>query len=266
MDADVFSQNMFLSLLGSQILGVKLDLDSHRDMAQLYGITGIPATILLSPDGQEIHRSIGRQSLDAYLSMIRRHVSRTDQGKPSQAHAEPPKMPQPGKIQPGWSDVEVRYAKKAAELADLEYQKAIEANRRLNGTVPQLEVNRLRLQAEMAHLQIEQAQRELDLKQQPRVLPAGIGINSDAGLTGTIVLNEKNAETVAIEPPTDAEVLKALRKQQKAKGIPELTDIKGKNLKITKEKVSGIHRPAQVLPARWAGPTAQSSAQMQSSV
>jgi multidrug efflux pump subunit AcrA (membrane-fusion protein) len=56
------------------------------------------------------------------------------------------------------NDVEIRYAKKAAELADAEYQKALEANRRLAGTVAQIEVDRLHLAAERAHLQAEQAQ------------------------------------------------------------------------------------------------------------
>ena len=59
------------------------------------------------------------------------------------------------------NDVEIRYATKAAELADAEYQKALEANRRLAGTVAQIEVDRLQLAAERAHLQIEQAEHQL---------------------------------------------------------------------------------------------------------
>ena len=62
------------------------------------------------------------------------------------------------------TDVEVRYAKKAAELADLEYQKALEANRRVKGAVSDLEIERLRLAVERAHLQVKQA--ELDLAKQ----------------------------------------------------------------------------------------------------
>ncbi len=61
------------------------------------------------------------------------------------------------------NDVEVRYAQKAAELADAEYAKALEANRRLDGTVAAVEIDRLRLAAERAHLQIEQAEHQLDV-------------------------------------------------------------------------------------------------------
>ncbi len=61
------------------------------------------------------------------------------------------------------NDVEVRYSQKAAELADAEYQKALEANRRLRGVVAAVEISRLRLAAERAHLQIEQAEHQLEV-------------------------------------------------------------------------------------------------------
>ena len=63
------------------------------------------------------------------------------------------------------NDVEIRYARKAAELADAEYRKALEANRRLAGVVAEVEVDRLRLAAERAHLQIEQAEHQLAVAQ-----------------------------------------------------------------------------------------------------
>lgn len=61
------------------------------------------------------------------------------------------------------NDVEIRYARKAAELADTELRKALEANRRLRDTVAQVEVDRLRLAAERAHLQIEQAEHQMEV-------------------------------------------------------------------------------------------------------
>jgi macrolide-specific efflux system membrane fusion protein len=56
------------------------------------------------------------------------------------------------------NDVEIRYARKAYELAEAEHRKALEANRRLPGTVAPIEVDRLQLAAERARLQIEQAE------------------------------------------------------------------------------------------------------------
>lgn len=61
------------------------------------------------------------------------------------------------------NEVEKEYAKAAYELAEAEHRKALEANRRLAGTVAQLEVDRLKLAAERARLQIEQAQFQLDV-------------------------------------------------------------------------------------------------------
>lgn len=56
------------------------------------------------------------------------------------------------------NDVEIRYAIKAAEVANAEYAKAVDANRRVPGAVPEIEVQRLKLAAERSRLQIEQAQ------------------------------------------------------------------------------------------------------------
>jgi multidrug efflux pump subunit AcrA (membrane-fusion protein) len=66
----------------------------------------------------------------------------------------------------GGSDVEVRFQKKACELAEVEYRKNAEANQKAveagKGTpVAPLEVEKLRLTAEKAALAIEQAEHEL---------------------------------------------------------------------------------------------------------
>lgn len=62
------------------------------------------------------------------------------------------------------NDVEIRFSTKAAELAQAEYDKALEANKIVKNAVPDIEVRRLKLAAEKSALQIEQAdhQRKLD--------------------------------------------------------------------------------------------------------
>ncbi|MCC7422169.1 MAG: efflux RND transporter periplasmic adaptor subunit [Planctomycetaceae bacterium] len=62
------------------------------------------------------------------------------------------------------NDVEIRFSKKAAELAQAEYEKALDANQIVKNAVPDIEVRRLKLAAEKSALQIEQAdhQRKLD--------------------------------------------------------------------------------------------------------
>jgi multidrug efflux pump subunit AcrA (membrane-fusion protein) len=56
------------------------------------------------------------------------------------------------------NDIEVRFARKAAELAQSRYERAAQANRTLSGTVSDLELSELRLAAEKAALQLEQAE------------------------------------------------------------------------------------------------------------
>ncbi len=56
------------------------------------------------------------------------------------------------------NDVEVRYARKAAEVAKAEYDEAIDANRREPGTYSPAEVRRLKLNWEKLLLQIEQSE------------------------------------------------------------------------------------------------------------
>lgn len=58
------------------------------------------------------------------------------------------------------NDVEVRYARKATDLAQLTYLRATEANKRSPGTVSELELRELRLLAEKSLLQLEQAKQQ----------------------------------------------------------------------------------------------------------
>lgn len=58
------------------------------------------------------------------------------------------------------NDIEVRFARKASELAQVKYIRAVDANKSVPGTVSELELRELRLAAEKSLLQIEQAQHQ----------------------------------------------------------------------------------------------------------
>jgi multidrug efflux pump subunit AcrA (membrane-fusion protein) len=58
------------------------------------------------------------------------------------------------------NDVEIRFARKKAELAELKYLRAVKANRDAAGTVPELELRQLRLDAEQSLLQLEQSEHQ----------------------------------------------------------------------------------------------------------
>jgi len=61
------------------------------------------------------------------------------------------------------NDVEIRYAEKAAEVAQAEYEAYVQANRRNPNTYPAIEVQKMKLSAERGLLQIEQAQHQFDV-------------------------------------------------------------------------------------------------------
>lgn len=63
------------------------------------------------------------------------------------------------------NNVEIRYSEIAGQMAQLEYEKAVEANLGVANTVPLLEVKKLKLAAERAVLQLEQAENEFALAQ-----------------------------------------------------------------------------------------------------
>jgi multidrug efflux pump subunit AcrA (membrane-fusion protein) len=62
------------------------------------------------------------------------------------------------------SDVDIRFAQNASEVAAVEYDKVQEANRRQPGTVPGVEVRRARLAADKTVLEIEKAQHTRDVQ------------------------------------------------------------------------------------------------------
>lgn len=61
------------------------------------------------------------------------------------------------------NDVDLRFAKKAAELSTLEFSKSLKVNEGAAGTITEMELRRQRLASEKALLQLEQAQLQLDI-------------------------------------------------------------------------------------------------------
>ncbi|MDA7992910.1 MAG: biotin/lipoyl-binding protein, partial [Pirellulales bacterium] len=61
------------------------------------------------------------------------------------------------------SDVDVRYSVAAEQVAEAEVEKAVASNRRIPGSVTQVELARLKLNQKKSELQIEQAQLERQL-------------------------------------------------------------------------------------------------------
>ncbi len=66
------------------------------------------------------------------------------------------------------NDIEIRFAKKAGELAQLKYERAQQAEQRLSGTVTEFELRELRLAAERSLLQLQQAEHQLAIAELKR--------------------------------------------------------------------------------------------------
>lgn len=63
------------------------------------------------------------------------------------------------------NDIEIQFARKAGELAQLKYERAQQADRTLTGTVTEFELRELRLDAERTLLQLQQAQHQFAIAQ-----------------------------------------------------------------------------------------------------
>jgi multidrug efflux pump subunit AcrA (membrane-fusion protein) len=66
------------------------------------------------------------------------------------------------------SDVEVRFARAASGVAELEHERMVEANRRVPQTVPEIEVRKARLAAEKTLLEVEKAQQSMKIHELKR--------------------------------------------------------------------------------------------------
>lgn len=96
------------------------------------------------------------------------------------------------------NDVEVRYAHKAADLARIAYSKAMQSNQTLKGAVPEIEIRELRLAAEKAILQVEQAEHRLSVA----------GLERDEA--------RELLKTYFVQAPFDATVTKVYKKRGEA--------------------------------------------------
>lgn len=61
------------------------------------------------------------------------------------------------------NDIEIRFARKASELAQLKYERAQQADQAIEGTVTEFELRELRLAAERSLLQLQQAEHQFEI-------------------------------------------------------------------------------------------------------
>jgi len=133
------------------------------------------------------------------------------------------------------NDINVRYAKASADVARAEYEQAIEANRKVPGTVPMAEVRRLQLKWRETVLSIEQA----EMRQRVAALQAQVA-------KAKVDASEVGIQKRRITAPVDALVLKLFRHSGEwVKPGDPLVHI----IKLDKLWVEGFVRADRVSPA-----------------
>ena len=93
------------------------------------------------------------------------------------------------------NDIDVRFARKASELAQAKFLRALDANKSAAGTVSELELRELRLAAEKSLLQIEQAEHHFQIA----------GLKRDEA--------EENVNLFQVKAPFDGTVLDVYKRQ-----------------------------------------------------
>lgn len=135
------------------------------------------------------------------------------------------------------SDVDVRYAVAAEKVAQVEYEKAAESDRKVPGSVTRVELNRLQLNEQKSELQIEQAQLERKVAEMAAISK---GVEVDAA--------ENSIERRLIKSPLDGVVVQVFPHQGEwmQPGDPLARVVRTDTLRVEGYVDSGRWNPEQV--------------------
>ncbi|WP_171184793.1 thioredoxin family protein [Alienimonas chondri] len=82
MEHNVLGDPAVLAQLGGDgVVGVKVDVDEHEDLAEEFGVTALPADVFLQADGTLLTRAVGPTDAAGYagrLSRVAAHLPATD--------------------------------------------------------------------------------------------------------------------------------------------------------------------------------------------
>ncbi|MES2789753.1 MAG: thioredoxin family protein [Planctomycetota bacterium] len=94
MESDVLNTPDVKRALVERVVGVKVDLDQHPEIAEKYGVSSIPADVLISPSGKVIGKTVGFQPRDVYLASLTAAEKKTADERVlvQKAPTPPPKM------------------------------------------------------------------------------------------------------------------------------------------------------------------------------
>ena len=70
MESSVMNQDSVLSVLGTEVIAVKINADHHPELISQYGIASLPTEVFVGDDGKELRRYVGGTSLPDYLARL----------------------------------------------------------------------------------------------------------------------------------------------------------------------------------------------------
>ena len=70
MESSVMNQDSVLSVLGTEVIAVKINADHHPELISQYGIASLPTEVFVGDDGKELRRYVGGTSLTDYLARL----------------------------------------------------------------------------------------------------------------------------------------------------------------------------------------------------
>jgi uncharacterized protein YyaL (SSP411 family) len=99
MEAETYHDPVVAEILGKSFIAVKVDVDARPDIEERYGAWGWPATVIFSPDAEELGKYRGYIAPEAFAEILRAVVTSTSDAKTSIAGATSGEasLPVPGK-------------------------------------------------------------------------------------------------------------------------------------------------------------------------
>jgi len=82
MDREVYSRRDVARAVKDWI-PVRVNVDRHSDLAEMYNIEALPTVVLLSPDGKVIDRREGWVSADELIKLLRTHATAWPASQPT---------------------------------------------------------------------------------------------------------------------------------------------------------------------------------------
>jgi YHS domain-containing protein len=76
MEATVLNQEKVLQQLGTTVIGVKIDVDKHPDLAKRFDVSKFPTDLFIEPSGAQLMESEGMHPVEEYVGMMQRAATR----------------------------------------------------------------------------------------------------------------------------------------------------------------------------------------------